>query len=322
MRIAIVGPGAMGNLFCYLLSRNPSQQIWLLDVQPERTARVRAEGLFIEGVSGEHHLRPEISLEPAEVGPVDLVLLCVKGPDTAAASLGARPLLGPQTAVLTLQNGMGNLEEIDRVLGRGRTLGGTTAMGATVLDLNRIRHAGWGETVIGEPDGEISPRAQMILDLFKACGLEVSFTRDLPGLLWSKLIVNVGINPLTALMGIHNGRLLEHAGSLAVMEAAVGEAARVAAALGIRLLYENPLAKVTAVCKATSGNVSSMLQDVLREKRTEIDQINGVVVREGARSGVPAPVNEMLVHLVGALQDSYAERIRPRARPQPDAGAG
>ena len=310
MLIAIVGPGAMGILFSSLLSQNPDHQIWLVDIHPERAAKVRAEGLFVEGVSGEHHLRPRITLQPAEIGPVDLVILCVKGPDTYAASLSARPLLGPDTPVLTLQNGMGNLEEIERALGPQRTLGGTTAMGATVLGLNRIRHAGWGETVIGEPSGFRSARLERVVAFFQGCGVEISSTPNLPGLLWSKLIINAGINPLTALTRLHNGELPRHAGTRAVMEAAVGEAAQVASALGIQLLYDRPVDKVVGVCEATAANVSSMLQDVLQEKNTEINQISGVVVREGARVCVPTPVNAALLHLVRTLEESYTLKIR------------
>ena len=132
-------------------------------------------------------------------------------------------------------------------------------MGATVLGLNHVRHAGWGETVIGEPAGKRTKRAEAILELFSLADLEVSFTDDLPGLLWSKLIINVGINALTALTGVHNGQLLNHEGTRAVMGMAVDEATQVAHALGIRLLYDHPVEKVAGVCEATAGNMSPIL---------------------------------------------------------------
>lgn len=309
MRVAIVGAGAMGGLFAYLLSRAEETETWLLDIRPERVQKIRADGLFVEGISGDHHLHPSITLEADRIGRADLVLVCVKSPNTHDAVLRAKPLVGPETTVLTLQNGLGNLEAIERALGPGRALGGTTAMGATVLAPNRIRHAGWGETVIGEPQGARTPRAEAILELFRRCELEVSFTEDLPGLLWSKLLINVGINALTALCRLHNGKLLDHEGTRAVQRAAVEEAARVVQALGIRLLYDDPVEKVAGVCRATAGNISSMLQDVLKAKQTEIEQINGAVIREARRRQIPAPANELLVELVRTLQESYAERI-------------
>ena len=310
MRIAIVGAGAMGYLFTYLLSREEKAEVWILDNRPERTEKVRQEGLQVEGVSGEHLLHPNITVDPATIGIVDLVILCVKGPATYEASLNAKPLFGPDTPILTLQNGLGNMEEIERALGTGRALGGTSAMGATVLAPNRIRHAGWGENVIGEPDGTRSERAERILSLFQDCGLEASFTDNLTGLLWSKLIINVGINALTALSRVHNGQLLNFEGTRRTMDKAVKEATQVAAALNIRLLYDNPVEKVASVCQATAGNIASMLQDVLKEKKTEIDQINGAVIREAAKLNIPTPVNETLRDLVKALEESYAERIK------------
>ena len=310
MRIAIVGPGAMGNLFAYLLSKKADAEIWLIDNSPARAGLISREGLFVEGISGEHHLYPRITCDAGQVEDADLVLICVKGPGTHGACLGAAPLLGPRTPVLTLQNGLGNMEEIDRALGPGRALGGTTSMGATVLELNRIRHAGWGEIIIGEPDGSESDRAREIAALFRDAGLEVSLTDSLQGLLWSKLVINVGINALTALTRLHNGKLTRYEGTRSVMRRAVDEAVRVSEKLGIRLLYDNPVEKVESVCEATAGNIASMLQDVLKQKRTEIEQINGAIVRLGAEHGVPTPANETLVDLVKTLQESYEERIQ------------
>lgn len=308
MRIGIVGTGAMGLLFAHLLSRAEGTDIWLLDIHPEREEKIRREGLLVEGVSGEHCIWPQITVKAESIGHVDLLMVCVKSPDTYDASQNAKPLVGPGTTVLTVQNGLGNMERIESALGPGRTLGGTTSMGATVTGMNRIRHAGWGETVIGEPGGKRTERAEAVLELFRRSGLDISFTDDLPGLLWSKLIINVGINALTALTRLRNGQLLAHEGARAVMGMAVEEATQVARTLGIRLLYDHPVEKVEGVCRATAGNVSSMLQDVLREKRTEIEQINGAVVREAAGLGIDAPVNKTLVGLVRTLEGSYQER--------------
>ena len=310
MRIAIVGAGSMGLLLANLLSKNEESEIWLLDIHPDRERKIRKEGLFVEGVSGDHHVRPRITVTPEEIGRVDLIVLCVKAPDTSEAARNAKPLVGPDTAVLTLQNGLGNIEAIESAVGPGRALGGTTSMGATALGPNRVRHAGWGETVIGEPRGGMTNRAEAILELLRLAGLEPSFTDNLDGLLWSKLIINVGINALTALTRIRNGELLNHEGTGAVMEMAVEEAAEVAHALGIRLLYDHPVKKVVGVCEATAANISSMLQDVLREKKTEIEQINGAVVREAARLGIRTPVNETLLGLVKTLEESYSKRIQ------------
>jgi len=310
MRIAIIGPGAMGGLFAYLLSKNKEVEIFLLDIHPERVEKMRTEGLFIEGVSGDHQLWPKITLEASDIGQADIVLLCTKSSSTYQAALMAKPLLGPDTPVLTLQNGWGNIEAVEQALGADRPLGGTTSMGATALAPNRIRHAGWGDTVIGEPGGKKTARADKVLDLFRSCDLDISFTENLTGLIWSKLIINVGINALTALTHLHNGKLINYDGSRAIMEKAVAEAVQVASALKVQLLYDDALTKVTGVCNATAGNISSMLQDILKEKKTEIGQINGAIVREGEKCGIPTPVNEVLLHLVKTVEESYSERIK------------
>lgn len=309
MRVAIVGPGAMGCLFAYLLSRSGEDEILLIDNHPERERSIREEGLYVEGISGQHHLWPRISSAASSAGSVDLVLICVKSGDTKEAAEDARDIVGPATAVLTLQNGLGNVEKLQSVLGKECVLGGTTAMGATVLAVNRIRHAGWGETVIGAPDGTRTPKSEKVLELFRRAGIDVSFTHDLEGLLWSKLLINVGINALTALTRLHNGDLLHYQGTRTVMRQAVEEAWRVARAKGVRLLYPDPVEKVESVCRATAGNISSMLQDVLRAKRTEVEQINGAIVAEGQHLGIQTPVNAVLLNLVMTIQESYGMRV-------------
>jgi 2-dehydropantoate 2-reductase len=298
----------MGCLFAYLLSKAEGD-LWLIDNHLERKTKIEQEGLCIEGISGEHHLWPKITLDPGEVGPVDLVLLCVKAGDSFTAAKSAYPLLASGTSFLTLQNGLGNIEKIEEALGKGVVLGGTTAMGATALASNRIRHAGWGETVIGETSGQETPRLKKVLALFEACGIQASLTGDLEGLLWSKLVINVGINALTALTRLRNGELVNYPGTRRIMRLAVEEACAVVRAKGIRLLHENPIEKVESVCHATASNISSMLQDVLRTKRTEVGSINGAVMAEGERLGIPTPVNAVLMDLVMTIQESYATRI-------------
>jgi 2-dehydropantoate 2-reductase len=206
---------------------------------------------------------------------------------------------------LTLQNGIGNIEIIGEVAGSEKVIGGVTNLGATLLDIGKVRHAGKGETVIGRPDGKTSVELRTIREILNKVGLETRISRDIKGLLWSKLIINVGINALTAITRLNNGRLIEFEGTRRILRDAVTEAIRVAKRKRIKLIYDDPLAKVEAVCEATAANVSSMLQDVLRKRRTEIDFINGVIVRQGQELGIPTPVNSLLVNLVKTIEASY-----------------
>lgn len=308
MKIVIVGPGAMGSLFAAFLSR-AKEEVWLLDKNRERAARIQQNGISLEGVSGNWQAQAKVTSDSREIGEADLLLVCVKSYDTKEAMARARPVIGENTLVLTVQNGIGNIEILNEIAGSEKVIGGATNLGATLLDAGKIRHAGRGETVIGRIDGKIPVQMRSIREVFNKAGLETRISRDIKGLLWSKLIINVGINALTAITRLNNGRLTEFEGTRRILRSAVTEAIRVAKRKRIRLIYDDPLAKVEAVCEATATNVSSMLQDVLRKKRTEIDFINGVIVRQGQELGIPVPTNAMLVDLVKTIEASYGLNV-------------
>jgi len=304
MKIVIVGPGAMGSLFAAFLSKS-REEIWILDKDKARAAKIQQNGISVEGISGNWQAQVKVTAEAKDIGEADLVVICVKSYDTKDVARHAKSLVGDNTKVLTLQNGIGNIEIISEVVGAEKVIGGATNLGATLLDTGKVRHAGRGETVIGRIDGKIPVEMRSIREIFNKVGLETRISRDIKGLLWSKLIVNVGINALTAITRLNNGRLTEFEGTRRILRAAVTEAIRVAKRKRIKLIYDDPLAKVEAVCEATATNVSSMLQDVLKKKRTEIDFINGVIVRQGQELGIPVPINSLLVDLVKTIEASY-----------------
>ncbi|MBU1090679.1 MAG: 2-dehydropantoate 2-reductase [Candidatus Omnitrophica bacterium] len=309
MKIVIVGPGALGCLLAAYLSKS-KEEIWILDKSKERSKKLNQQGIKVEGISGNWKAGVKVTDSVKEIGEVDLVIISVKSYDTKSSIMAARPLVGENTAVLTVQNGIGNIDIISEVVGQDKVIGGVTSQGATLLDIGRIRHAGRGETVIGRTDKKISVKLRSIREIFNKVGLVTKISRDIKGVLWSKLIINVGINALTAITHLHNGRLVEFEGARRVMQAAVAEATRIAKRKRIKLIYDDPLAKVEAVSEATSGNVSSMLQDVLRKKRTEIGFINGVIVRQGQELGIPVPVNSLLVDLVRTIESSYTLAVK------------
>jgi len=304
MKIAIVGPGAMGCLFAAFLAKS-KEELWLLGKDKERAAKISQQGIQVEGVSGNWQACVKATAEAKEIGQADLIIICVKAYDTKEAITRAKSLIGENTQVLTLQNGIGNIEIISEVVGSEKVIGGVTNLGATLLDTGKVRHAGKGETVIGRIDGKIPVGMRSIREIFNQAGLETRISRDIKGLLWSKLIINVGINALTAITGLNNGRLVEFEGTRKILREAVTEATRIAKRKRIKLIYDDPLAKVEAVCEATATNVSSMLQDVLKKKRTEIDFINGVIVRQAQELDIPTPVNSVLLNLVKTIESSY-----------------
>jgi len=308
MKIVIVGPGAMGCLLAgflaklYSSSGKPEDKLWLLEKDSERARKLSEQGILVEGISGNWQSRVKITADPKEIGRADLLIICVKSYHTRDAITQAKILVDENSRVLTLQNGLGNIEIISEVVGQDKVIGGVTSQGATLLEAGRIRHAGKGETIIGRLDGKIPVELRAIREIFNKAGLETRISRDIKGLLWSKLIINVGINALTAITRLNNGRLLEFETTRRIMREAVTEAIRVAKRKRIKFLYDDPLAKVEAVCEATADNISSMLQDILKKKRTEIDFINGVIVRQAQELGILVPVNSVLVDLVKTIE--------------------
>ncbi len=308
MKTVIVGPGAMGSLFAYYLISS-GEEVWLIDYRPARAEKIKKDGIKIEGISGEHHIKPRITADPKEAGKAELIIICVKTYDTEAAIKRVTPLIGETTTVLSVQNGKGNLEIIAEVVEKERVVGGTTAQGATVLGEGHIRHAGLGETIIGSPTEAASKRLDPVAALFNRSGVETSITDDLEGLIWGKLLINVGINALTALTRLKNGQLLDYPGTRKLMAEAVGEGVKVVEAKGVHLRYPDAVDTVESVARATAANISSMLQDVLKKKHTEVDYINGAIVSEGQKLGIETPVNQSLTYLVKTLEASYDKQI-------------
>jgi len=327
MKVGIIGAGAMGSLLGFYLSA--AADVWLLDSWQAQVDAINAAGLCCEldGIAELRH--PRAASDPAAIGACDIVLVLVKAHQTPWAAEQAqlllkpadlaadqptsrqadhnRPASSPETLVVTLQNGVGNREALASVLGSARVGQGVTALGATLLAPGRVRHAGQGPTVFARaPD----PAAMAALaDLFNACGLPAELSDDLDALVWSKLVVNAGINALTALLRVHNRALATVPQARALLEQAVAEAVAVAQVHGVTLQVAEAQARVLAVAEATGANRSSMLQDVLRGSPSEIATINGAIVREGQRLGIPTPVNALLTALVAALDATAEMRV-------------
>jgi 2-dehydropantoate 2-reductase len=292
MRVGILGAGALGSLFAYYLSSRTSAEVWLLARSPV------PEGVTVDGV-GSAPVRVMVG-PPAE--PVDLLIVMVKAYATAEAVRWAAGAVGHSTVALTLQNGLGNAEALAEALGPGRVLAGTTAQGATLLGPGLVRHGGAGPTHLAPwaPDGPASALAPQVAALLNGAGLPADVAPDPRPLIWAKLAVNCGINALTALLRVPNGEVLNRHGACRLMEGAAREAGAVARAAGV-VLTEDPVERVRLVAGATAANRSSMLQDVERGRRTEVDAINGAVAERGRNLGVPTPINETLADLVRSL---------------------
>jgi 2-dehydropantoate 2-reductase len=307
MRVAVVGAGAMGSLFGGKLST--VAEVTLLDPWDEHVLAMQRDGLRIVELTGdETTMSVTATTDPSAVPTADLAIIFVKAHATGRASQWANSFLASDGLALTLQNGVGNAEMMEEVLGAGRVVAGVTSHGATLLGPGCVRHAGTGPTHIAtRPD--VAERLSSVASIFEQAEFEVHLSTDLESLVWGKLVINVGINALTAILRVPNGQLVEIPAASALMEQAVAEAVAVCQARGILLPYDDPLGRVQAVARATATNRASMLQDVLRGAPTEVGVINESIVREGVRLGVATPTNAFIVTVIRAIEDSYGVRV-------------
>lgn len=299
MKIAIIGAGAMGCLYGGKLSQSKDNQVYLLDIWKEHIDAINKQGLIMEE-NGEPIVYSDVkaSIHASEIGPADLVIVFVKSTLTRQAVQESQEVFGEDTLVLTLQNGLGNVDIIGEEIGLSKVVGGTTAHGAYMKGPGEICHAGFGKTIIGELSGKTTERISEVANIFQSVGLETEISNNILGLIWDKLIVNVGINGLTAITGLHNGELLDHPELLDIMKEAIDEGIAVAKAKNIELSSQDPYGHTLEICKNTATNKSSMLQDIINKRRTEIDMINGGILREGEKLGISTPVNGVLTNLI------------------------
>jgi len=305
MKIAIVGSGALGSLLAALFSKAKAD-VLLFGRNKSRIENISREGLSVEGAAGKWKARVKASCVLEDISQAELVILCVKSYDTKNVVSSFCGYLEKDTAVLSLQNGLGNVEVISEAVPEERVIGGVTNIGATLLEGAGVRYAGKGETVIGRADGKVTAEMRPVRELFSSAGLELKISRDIKNIIWSKLVLNAGINALSAVLRLPNGALVRSEGAKRIMRAAVTEAVRVAKRKKIKLVYDDPLAKAEAICESTAGNLSSMLQDILGKRRSEIDAINGAIIRIAQEAGIPVPVNIMLADMVKSIEENYS----------------
>jgi 2-dehydropantoate 2-reductase len=272
----------------------------MLGTWREGLQALEAGGVRVAGADGPERAYPvRATAEAADCAGARLALVLVKSWQTERAARQLAGCLAADGVALTLQNGLGNREALAGALGAERAALGVTTTGATLLGPGRVRPGGEGTISLGE-HARLSP----LVSLLQEAGFAVEVLPGADDLLWSKLVINAAINPLTALLRVPNGELLARPTATSLMDEAAREAAQVAAALGRRLTMPDPAAAARSVAQRTAVNHSSMFQDVQRGAPTEIDAICGAIVAAAQEHGIPAPVNRTLWLLVRALVKS------------------
>ena len=300
MKIAIIGAGAMGSLFACLLKNS---DVSLYDVNPAAVAHIRENGILLKEPDGsEIRRRPPIFFSGENGGPQDLVILFVKDTAGDAALRANLGLIGGDTLLLSLQNGMGNYEIMRKYVPENHILLGTTRHNCVTEAPGVIYHSGAGVTQIGSPSGD-DRLCESVRKALDSDSLEVVACGDVKRLLWTKLMLNMTSNPITALLDCTLGFHGENPHMRRITEILVDEAVAVAAADGVKLDTDDVLTSIAATSHAVSTGYTSMCQDIRAGRHTEIDFINGSVVRLGKKYGIPTPCHELVVNLIHARED-------------------
>ncbi|MBM4413267.1 MAG: 2-dehydropantoate 2-reductase [Chloroflexi bacterium] len=303
MNIAIIGAGAMGTLLASYLCQN--NQVTLIDVWQNQIDHIQQHGLRRERDGIITITRPSATTQPHQIAACDVVLVLVKYHQTPWAAQHAQLILASDGVCITLQNGIGGVDVLRSTLGAPRVSQGVTSLGATLLEVGYVKHAGIGESVFAA--NHPSPYIPTLIDAFNQSGLPARQYDNLDSLIWGKLIVNAGINALTAILRVQNGELATHPGARELVTIVVNEAVDVAHKLGITLPYDDPVSHVLSVARATAANRSSTLQDVLRGSPSEIATINGAIVRAAGMCGVSTPYNRILLELMEVIDTANHE---------------
>ncbi len=304
MKIAVLGAGAMGCLYgAYLSQKN---EVIMLDSRPEKVEEINKKGITVieeDGTSRDFtNVKAYLSGECTEV--VELVIVFVKAPQTVDALLMNIKVFDEHTIVMTLQNGSGNDRKIEKYIAKRKVIIGTSKHNSNVIGRSTVKHSGHGVTTIGSNmEGNKNP--EKIKKVLDECGIETEVSDDIQRIIWSKLFVNLSINTFTAITRSPIGSMIDNRYAWDFAEKLICEAVDVAEADGTHFSYMEVLNMVHYVCEDAGKGYSSMYQDVMNNRLTEVDNINGAVVEQARLYNVSAPYNALIVDLIHAIEGAY-----------------
>ncbi len=300
MKIAVLGSGAMGGLFGAYLSRE--NEVTMVDINPAVVERINTKGLEVrepDGSSAVYH--PQAVQNARGMTPVDLVIIFMNARFSEAALGGNPEMIGPETYLMTLQNGSGHEDTLAKFAARDRIIIGTTQHNANAAEPGVSNHGGSGITHLGCVTGSAA-RLQPIADTFTACGLQADVSDDVQKMIWNKMFTNVSASALTGALQVPLGFISRDENAWALCRTLIREAVDVAAALGMDFDYDEKVAEVKAVCDNSPNGLTSIYSDLRNGRRSEVDTISGSVVRAGRKVGVPTPSHAFLVGMIHALE--------------------
>ena len=304
MKVAVIGAGAMGCIYGTYLSRK--NDVLLVDVVKAHVDAINEHGLEFVHLDGTTEIfKLKATMDTKGYPAADLVILLTKGYQSAEALQANKSLIGPDSIVLSLQNGYGNSDEIVKFVPESQIVLGTSGGGAIVAGPGHILHKGQGPTHLGCLTKDQS-KAEIVAKAMTECGVpNVVLTPDVKELVWSKVFVNVGINAICALLNDTNQCIANNEFAKKASYALVKEAVEIVNATGMNFNFEEVFKNVIDIALETGGNRASMLADVTNKRRTEVDRINGAITPEAAKMGREAPLNELITNLIHAKELLY-----------------
>ena len=301
MRFCVVGAGAMGGVYGLSLI-DAGYDVDFLDVNLDHIKSVKKDGFRISGIGGQRVQKVNISAQEDDfVNSADVVLFQAHTTGTKSAANSVATVLKPDGWVITLQNGIGNIEALSAVLGEERVVGGISYHSAALEGLGHVSHTNDGATFIGELNGAISKRVKDLAEAFKKASLSPEITADILGVIWGKFVVNCGINPLCAVTGLRSGEIARNNAAAEMQTKILEEIMAVVEAKGIKLPNNDMITYVKRLTRARY-NKPSMQQHIEAGRLTEIDALNGALVSEAKSLNISVPFNEALVNLVKARE--------------------
>jgi 2-dehydropantoate 2-reductase len=312
MQIHVIGSGAMGSIYGGLLAKTGCD-VTLVDVREDHLAAINRDGLRIGGVRGEHTVRIPAVPRDASLPPADLALIFTDCNNVADAARNAKRLLKPEGYAVTLQNGIGNVEALVTALGAARVAGGVTMNSGANPEPGRVLYTNAGVTSIGEFDGTRSARIQQLAELLDQAQIETKVVDDPMAEIWAKFVHNCSTNALAAVSGLRGGEIVRTPEMSALQDRVMEEIMAVVRAKGIRLPDPDPRAKIKQHC-FLRYNQPSMMQHVEQGRQTEIDALNGALVREAKALGIPVPYNEAVVAFVKGVERSRRQLLHEPPR--------
>ncbi len=306
--VVILGAGAMGSLFGGLLAEG-GLRVTLLDPWQEHINRIRQDGLQMVGFGGDRYIPLDATSDPQDIESADFVFVQCKANFNAPAAGSIQHLFrdGSDTLAISFQNGLGNEEELAEYFGADRVLGGLTAQGANIEGPGVVRNHAELPSWVGEMTGKDSERSRELAGVLSAAGLPTETSSNIREDIWRKLMANIAISAVSGITGLNIGQIFNQHLADDVSYAALDEAVAVANAAGIQLTAEESRVILDKIAgpNGTPENKSSLRVDIENERPSEIDYINGAVVKLAQQHNIPVPVNETLVELVHGLQAHY-----------------